>query len=71
MIFHTARSNTVRCFRSGTCPVVVKLEKNTFVEDLTSEHLCVHSTLQLSHFFENKSKSSALNAWKKEQERTD
>jgi hypothetical protein len=31
--------------------VAQALEKNTFVEFLTlSEHLCVHSTLQLSHF---------------------
>jgi hypothetical protein len=31
--------------------IVQALEKNTFVENLTlSEHLCVNSTLQLSHF---------------------
>jgi hypothetical protein len=41
-----------------------KLEKNTFVEDLTlSEHLCVHLAVGL---LENKSKSSALDMYEEQ-----
>jgi hypothetical protein len=49
--------------------VVQALEKNTIVEDLTlSENLCVHSTLQLSHFLKMSPNLQRLEMRGKEQE---